>query len=312
MGNKASAVVCIIVPILNEAKHIIEALDSLVAQNFSGMEVIIYDGGSTDGTIAILKQYPFEVIVEPGLGQMAAINRGWRRTEAEYVTWMAGDDRLKSGAIARLFDEIQSHPEAGAVHAEADLIDGDGKIFGHLSPGNIQFQNLVFEFSLVPQTVLIRRKALDKAGMMDESLKLLADHDLFLRIAQYYPLCYAPFTAADYRLHSGSEDARHMQEMPSEMIRMIEHYFRRDDLTPEQLALRSHGLAGANLFAGTTCCRINQRRKAWQFLGQALKNDPGAVFSTRRGLGLVVRLLIPYSFKPYQLRQLSMLWKKSN
>jgi glycosyltransferase involved in cell wall biosynthesis len=84
--------VCVVVPILDEARYLRESMNSLLAQDYRPLEIVVYDAGSTDGTLEILKDYPVSVIVEPGLGQMAAINRGWRRTDADFVIWWAGDD----------------------------------------------------------------------------------------------------------------------------------------------------------------------------------------------------------------------------
>src|SRR5690349_10466623 len=96
----------VVVPLLNEVRHLRLALDSLAAQQGVELDVQVIDGGSTDGTLEILRDYPFPVEVAPGLGQMAAINRGWQRTQADFVTWMAGDDRYRPGALRRLADAL--------------------------------------------------------------------------------------------------------------------------------------------------------------------------------------------------------------
>jgi glycosyltransferase involved in cell wall biosynthesis len=297
----------VVVPTLNEAAFIREALDGLMAQNYPNLQVTAYDGGSTDGTIEILRSYPIEVEVEPGLGQMAAINRGWRRTTAEFVTWMAGDDRLWLGALARLAQALRDNPQAAAAHADARIVDEGGKPIGQLRPGNVQLRELAFEFTLVPQTSLIRRTALERSGAFDESLRLAADHDLFLRLAQYYPLVYVPFLAADYRVHAGSQDAHDQFAVGQATVAVVTRFFQRGDLSAEQLAMRAHALAGANLFAGTCLCLAHRRREAWPFWWRAAKLD-SATPATRRGMGLLLRLLSPIYLRPYQARAFFPRW----
>src|SRR5262245_10385586 len=129
-----NAAITVVMPILNEAPFICEALDSLVAQAYEPLEIVVYDGGSTDGTRALLTHYPVEVHVEQGLGQMAAINRGWRQSQADFVTWMAGDDRLRPGAFRQLSSALQAQPQAAVVHADAAIIDGQGRQMGVLRP----------------------------------------------------------------------------------------------------------------------------------------------------------------------------------
>jgi glycosyltransferase involved in cell wall biosynthesis len=292
----------VIIPLLNEARYLREALDSLLAQEYPGLEVAVYDGGSSDGTVDLLKEYPITVIVEPGLGQMAAINRGWRRTEAELVTWMAGDDRYLPGALRRLASELRQHPEAAFVHAGADLLDGAGRVTGRLWPGDVQFAELAFEFRLVPQTALIRRSALDRAGMFDEARRFAADYDLFLRLAQFYPGRFVPFVAAQYRVHAASEDAQNYPTVAQATLDVVCHCFQRPDLTPHQSSLKSRALAGAHLFAGTAYCLAGNRAQGWRMLWRAARLNWPALFATRRGLGLWARLLAPTRLEPYRLR----------
>jgi len=300
-----ACVVGVAVPLLDEACYLRAALDSLLSQDGVELDICVYDAGSTDGTQAILADYPVKVVIEPGLGQMAAINRAWQNTKADFVTWMAGDDRLKPGAFSQLAQVLRGNPAAGAVHAQADVIDGADGLLARLAPGNIQWRDLAFEFTLVPQTALIRRTALDRSGMFDEARRFAADHDLFLRLAHHFPLCYAPFVAAEYRVHPGSEDARHLTHVGQETIGLIQRFFERPDLTPAKWSQRHRSLAGAHLFAGTCHVLAGDRRAGWLQLIQAARLHPLAVASTRRGLGLWARLLTPVSLQPYWLRGLS-------
>jgi glycosyltransferase involved in cell wall biosynthesis len=294
--------IAVIMPLLNESAYVREALDSLLLQRYEALEIIVYDGGSTDGTLDILRDYPVEVHFEPGLGQMAAINRGWERTTAEFVTWMAGDDRLRPGTLQRLSQSLQASPAAAVVHADAAIIDGQGRLVGLLQPGNVQLRELIFEFTLVPQTALIRRAALKRSGMFDARQRLAADHDIFLRLAQYFPFQYVGFTAADYRIHAGSQDAQDRPAVAQAVIQVVSQFFMRPDLTPEQLSWRKRGMAGAYLFAGAAYCLVGDKHSAWPLLRQAFTMSPTAVLATRRGLGVVARLLSPVAIGPYRLR----------
>ena len=294
--------VCVVVPLLNEARYLRESMDSLLAQDYWPLEIIVYDAGSTDGTLEILKTYPVEVIIEPGLGQMAAINRGWQRTSAEFVTWWAGDDLYKPGAIRRLAGELRAHPEAGFVHADADIIDEKGEIIAHIAPGDIQLRDLVAAFDMMAQSALIRPAALERAGMMDETRRLAADWDLFLRLAQYYPARYVPFTAAERRIHSGSEDAKNIEAGGDAAIDVIDRFFERPDLTTEQRLLQKRGVAGSRLVAGWNYCVAGKRNLAWRMLFEALHATPSLLWMTKAGRRLLVRLMIPVPLQPYQWR----------
>jgi glycosyltransferase involved in cell wall biosynthesis len=292
--------VCVVVPLLNEVQYIRESIESLLAQAYAPLEIIVYDAGSTDGTLDILREYPVELIVEPGLGQMAAINRGWRRTSAEFVTWWAGDDRYKPGALGRLAASLQTHPDAGVVHAEADIIDAEGYVVGHIAPGPVSFDDLAVEFKMISQTTLIRRSALERSGMMDEGRRYSADWDLFLRLSAHVPFVYERFTAAEYRTHSGSEDNRNLVRAAAGAIEVIDSFFSRADLTPAQRERGAAARAGVRLFAGWCAVVGGARRAAWRLLADALREDPRMLFATRAGPRLLMRLLLPVAL-PAQL-----------
>lgn len=268
-------------------------MDSLLAQDHEPLEIVVYDGGSTDGTLEILRSYPVELHVEPGLGQMAAINKGWKRTTAEFVTWWAGDDRYKPGAIRRLATELEAHPQAAVAHGDANMIDEQGEIIRRVRPGNIQLIDLFKRFGLVPQSALIRRSALTLSGMMDEKKKLAADWDLFLRIAQYFEMRYVPFLASECRLHSGSEDARNRDRLGPASIAVIDEFFERPDLTQEQRRGHKYAIAGSRLIAAYYYFAGGNRDLGVQMLCTAMKVAPSVFFTTPAGPRLLAQLLIP-------------------
>jgi glycosyltransferase involved in cell wall biosynthesis len=294
--------VCVVMPVLNEKDYIREAVESLMAQEYAPLEIIVYDGGSADGTLDILKEYPLEVVEEVGLRQMAAINRGWRRTTAPFVTWMAGDDRLKPGAIGRLVNELRQHPEAAVAHGDAEVIDANGAVLSHISPGQVQLPELTFWFSLMPQSTVIRRAALERSGIMDETRRFAADYDLFLRLAQYYTFHYVPFVAAQWRSHAASEDARNYEMVGDAVIDVVDGFFQRADLTEVQRSLWPRARTGSRCFAGGNFCLVGKRVRALSMLWQALQGDPSLLWRTRQGRHFLLRLMSPVQVPPFRLK----------
>jgi len=289
----AAPTIRVVVPVLNEARFIRESIESLLAQAYQPLEIVVYDAGSTDGTLDILREYPVELRVVPGLGQMAAINLGWRNTSAEYVTWWAGDDRYKPGALVRLAAELRARPGVGFVHADADVINERGVVTRHLAPGPQTLADLALAFTMVSQTSLIRRAAAVRAGLMDESRRFAADWDFFLRLSQYYPSHYVPFTAAEYRVHSGSEDGQNYALVGEAGVDVVARFFERADLTPAQRALRARAVAGARLFAGWCYAADGRRADGWRMLRAALRTAPSVLWRVPAGPRLVGRLLLP-------------------
>ena len=103
----------IITPSYNYAKYVRECIESVKAQEGVTFEHIVYDAGSTDGTLDILREYPhLDVTVEPDRGMSDAINKGFRKAKGKWVMWLNTDDRLLPGALKSVAAFAEQHPEA--------------------------------------------------------------------------------------------------------------------------------------------------------------------------------------------------------
>jgi glycosyltransferase involved in cell wall biosynthesis len=291
------------VPVLNEVDYIRQAMESLMAQDYRPLEIVVYDAGSTDGTLEILREYPVEVIVEKGLGQMAAINRGWMKSSAELVMWFAGDDLLNPGGIRRLAEELHAHPEVGFVHGDMDVINKSGELVSTIRPGDVELEDIVAQFKIMPQSTIIRRSVLRASGMMDEKRRLAADWDLFLRILQYSPGLYVPFTAATRRIHDGSEDVLNPSAQADAVLDVLNKFFERTDLTENQRKLKNKGIASSQIMAALLQNTARNRSKAIELLRAALKIHPFMVFRTRAGRHLLISLLLGSAVDTARLRR---------
>lgn len=295
--------VTIAVPILNEAKFIRQALDSLNEQTYPNIEVRIVDGGSTDGTLEILRTYDFPFESIPRLGQMASINKVWIETTSEYVTWMAGDDVLYPNAIKDLVIALDSCPDASFAHGPADVIDGDGKLLFRRIACDITTDDLLRSYCMLPQTGLIRRKSLLDSGPTNPSLRFAADHDLYLRLSFFGFGVAAKSTIAKFRIHEGSEDAKNFSEVGRQTVRVVEEVIQSDlgkrYLAPNQIKL---GRAHSGIVCGNFVISNSNRLEAFECLVCAIKMKPFIIFDLKC-IKLVIRLLSPLVVSPNLLRK---------
>src|SRR5215210_8083908 len=104
--------VSIITPSLNQAAFIEAAIESVLAQDYPNIEYLVIDGGSTDGTLDILRRYEGRLtwISEPDAGQSDAINKGWCRSQGHIVAWLNSDDIYYPGAIRQAVAGLRSDP----------------------------------------------------------------------------------------------------------------------------------------------------------------------------------------------------------
>jgi len=188
--------VSIVTPSLNQGRFIEDTLRSVLSQDYPRIEYLVVDGGSTDGTIAILGRYDAKLrwISEPDDGQGAAINKGLRLTSGEIVGWLNSDDVYEPQAVSAAVAHLRQHPETALVYGDATLIDVESNDIGpcsHVEPVNLD--RLVHEGDYIVQpAAFFRRSAFAEVGGLDESLHWALDYDLWLKIARRFPIAYIP------------------------------------------------------------------------------------------------------------------------
>ena len=125
--------ISIVIPSLNKARYIRQTLESIVKQNYPSLEVIIEDGGSTDGTLDIIKKYAkkypkiFKYESKKDKGQMDAINKGFEKAQGEILTYINADDVYVDGAFRNIEKAYSENPDALWFAGRGRVIDEDGK-----------------------------------------------------------------------------------------------------------------------------------------------------------------------------------------
>src|SRR5262245_18944056 len=122
--------VTVVTPSFNQGRFIRATIESVLSQDYPDIEYIVMDGGSTDDTAEVVKDFAGRLtwISEKDRGQSHAINKGFRMAKGEIVAWINSDDSLVPGAVAHAVRAFVHHPEAGAVYGEGYLIDRAGRI----------------------------------------------------------------------------------------------------------------------------------------------------------------------------------------
>ncbi|MBC7078479.1 MAG: glycosyltransferase, partial [Synergistales bacterium] len=128
--------VSVVTPSYNQAQFIEETIRSVLLQGYPNLEYLILDGGSTDGSVELIRKYePWLAywVSERDEGQADAINRGWRRSTGEILAYLNSDDVYAPGAIHRAVIYLLAHPNAVAVVGSYKLIDAEGKVLRTVS-----------------------------------------------------------------------------------------------------------------------------------------------------------------------------------
>jgi hypothetical protein len=214
-----SVLLSVIMPAYNGEKFVAAALESVLSQDNGGIELVVVDDGSSDGTLDVVhgfaKALPIRVICPGRIGNwVAATNLGLRHATGDWACFLHQDDLWLPGRIARLWTEMEGAQGSLILH-NAKFIGPDGK--GHgvwscpLKEGMVPSHRfierlLVQNFIAIPSPVFRRSVALGSGGL-DEALWFSADWDLWLRLGGLGPVRFIAETLSAFRIHPASQTA---------------------------------------------------------------------------------------------------------
>jgi glycosyltransferase involved in cell wall biosynthesis len=220
--------VTVVTPSYNQGRFIRATIESVLGQDYPALEYIIMDGGSTDETAAIVKEYGSRVtwISENDRGQANAINKGFRQAKGVTVAWINSDDVVLPRAVSRAVAAFAHRPELGAVYGEGYTIDGDGDVtnrFTATEPFNLWKLVYVWDYVL-QQTVYFRKSVLEEIGYLDERLHWGMDWDVLIRIGMRYPIGYIPEYMGALREHLETKTASGGRPRFRELVHLMRRH----------------------------------------------------------------------------------------
>ncbi|MEM0898849.1 MAG: glycosyltransferase family 2 protein [Pseudomonadota bacterium] len=227
-----SAAISIVMPSFNHAEFIKRSIQSVLSQDLAPIEIIIQDGGSTDGTLGILAEMAVEEAricwhSKPDSGPAEAINRALARTRGTIIGWLNSDDLYTSGAVQRAVEAL-ADPKLLMVYGHGDHIDKAG---AHLSkyPTRLPAAGLSGFASgcfICQPTMFFKRTAHTLLGPLDETLKTSFDMDYWMRAFSRFPdrIGFIDAVQARSRLHDECITQNQRKMVAAEAIALTKRY----------------------------------------------------------------------------------------
>jgi glycosyltransferase involved in cell wall biosynthesis len=206
----------------NHERFIAEALDSVLAQTYPNLEIIVVDDCSTDNSVAIiqeyLKKYPQLTFIstDTNQGNTKAFNRGWRAAKGAYIIDFATDDVLLPERVAQQVQAFLELDESyGVVYSDAAYIDDNGQHLNNhcarnaagkvtsFAPSGEIFRHLLERYFICPPTMMMNRSVLEELGGYDESLAY-EDFDFWVRSSRTFKYFFLDAITTKRRLHAHS------------------------------------------------------------------------------------------------------------
>jgi glycosyltransferase involved in cell wall biosynthesis len=223
--------VSIVTPSFNQARYLPLTLQSIREQDYPDIEHIVVDGGSTDGTLEILRGAPgIRWVSERDRGQVDALNKGFQMCTGEILAWLNSDDTMNRNTVSTAVAALQ-HTGADLVYGNLEIVDEHGK-FLRMSYGiPFDFRILLYGINYIgQQTVFFRRELLERAGPLREEFDNGFDHELWLRMAQHGKLVYVPGLRAQIRFHAEAKSVARGSVTQTDRGKIVAEYWLRGGL----------------------------------------------------------------------------------
>jgi glycosyltransferase involved in cell wall biosynthesis len=207
--GRAAPLVSAIIPVFNGERYVGDAIESVLAQHYEPVEIIVVDDGSTDGTARVLDRYGTAIrrLLQPNAGPAAARNRGIEAASGDLVAFLDADDIWPATKLARQVARLRRDPTLDVVLGRIKYVALEGTRLP-----NMPYEDAI-EHTLASVHVgsgLYRMRAFDRVGGFDERLTLTEDHDWFLRARELgVRIRIMRDVTLEYRLHRNNMTRGH-------------------------------------------------------------------------------------------------------
>lgn len=214
--------VSIVTPTYNMARFLPETIESVLAQDYPNIEYTVMDGGSTDNTVSILRRYEDRLrwVSAEDRGQSDAVNKGFLRSTGEIFTFLNADDVYYPGAVRAAVEAFEANPEAAVVYGDACYTTENGTRLRSYPVDPYDYERLGSLCYICQPASFIRSHVFRDVGMLDASLHLTLDYDLWLRISARYPMVKVDRELAASRMYGDNKTLSRRGETFREVVQI--------------------------------------------------------------------------------------------
>jgi glycosyltransferase involved in cell wall biosynthesis len=277
--------VSVVIPAYNHADYLDEAIKSILSQEYTNVELIAIDDGSTDNTREVLEKYTgqFYWETQENMGQAATLNKGWGMSKGEILAYLSPDDVLLPGSVGTSVKHLLENPDVVMTYCDYYLIDENSKIIRRVNAPDFDYQEMVVKFINPPGPgAFFRRSGFAAAGLWSRSFRLSPDYDYWLRLGLQGRFLRIPEALASFRIHEESQSfAIADNEKSEEYVKVISNYYKTQSVPPDVLAAKDEALSNAYIFTARSHLRSKRYLIGLKRLYKGLRLYPKNLITIR-------------------------------
>lgn len=275
--------ISIIVCVKNGMPYLPQAMESLAAQSYETIEIIVQDGGSDDGSLEVLRAFsdlPVHIASSPDSGVGQAYNRAVKRCRGDIIGSLDADNLLKPDALRIVVETLRQRPEAAAIYGSVQMIDTGGQPVGTFEPAPFELLRLLF-CELVPpwSAAFFSRRVCGDLFYIDETFRKIADFDVWLRLS-HLPIIRTERILGCTRLSDKSMTCRpeEYDDFCREKILAVDKYLNRFDDKSLRASVLRHSICGIYCWGAESVFRLHGSKEMFErFLRLAEEANPQSI-----------------------------------
>ncbi|MHB9142807.1 MAG: glycosyltransferase family 2 protein [Paludibacter sp.] len=215
--------ITIITPSYNQGKFIKRTIESVLNQGVNDVEYLVFDGGSTDETVEILRTYGDRIkwISEKDDGQADAVNKGLLQAAGDIIGWLNSDDIYYPRSFRSVLDIFDKHPDVDVIYGEAYHIDEQDQIMEEYYTEEWDYEKLKDICYICQPAAFFRKSVVEKYGLLDPQLRYCMDYEYWLRIGRNKPFYFLKEKLAGSRLYEENKTLGNRKAVHEEIISMM-------------------------------------------------------------------------------------------
>lgn len=219
----------IVTPSYNQAGFLRDTIESVLTQDEQDIEYIIMDGGSTDGSAEVIREYEPRLkycCSRPDKGQADAINEGFSMSSGDVLGWINSDDMLMPGALNYVAEVFQENPEVRFMYGGCEIIDESGNHSKYLIEPYYNEKWQIYIRSCVPQpSAFWRRDLYFEVGGLDTSLHYAMDYDLWFKFCAVTSPFVTKRILSRQRMHTNTKTLSEPAALERDKEQVRQRYF---------------------------------------------------------------------------------------